>query len=112
MSNEFRPVSSHSVSAILNKSLDTHSLKFGGELRIYREDTLFNSNDQTGQFVFDNTYTRPGSAAATDTNGLQAFASFLLGYPTTLNIVRRADFSEYSKTYGFFVQDDFRVSNR
>lgn len=112
MSNEFRPVGSHSVSAILNKSLDKHSLKFGGELRIYREDTLFNSNDQTGQFVFDNTYTRPGSAASTDTNGLQAFASFLLGYPTTLSIVRRADFSEYSKTYGFFVQDDFRVSNR
>lgn len=112
MSNEFRPVSSHSVSAILNKALDKHSLKFGGELRIYREDTIFNSNDQTGQFIFDNTYTRPGSAAGTDTNGLQAFASFLLGYPTTLNIVRRADFSEYSKTYGFFVQDDFRVNNR
>ncbi|HYJ45413.1 MAG TPA: TonB-dependent receptor [Pyrinomonadaceae bacterium] len=112
MSNEFRPVSSHFVTAILNKALEKHSLKFGGELRIYREDDNFQSNDQTGQFIFDNTYTRPTSASSTDTNGLQAFAAFLLGYPTTLNIVRRADYSEYSKTWGFFAQDDWRVSNK
>ena len=40
------------------------------------------------------------------------FAAFLLGYPTTLNIVRRADYSEYSKTWGFFMQDDWRVTNK
>ena len=111
MSNEFRPVDSHFVTAILNKTLDKHSLKFGGELRIYREDDRFKSNDQTGQFIFDNTYTRPTSATSSDTNGLQALASFLLGYPTTLNIVRRADYSEYSKTWGFFGQDSWRVNN-
>jgi hypothetical protein len=110
--NEFRPVSSHSVAATLNKSLEKHSLKFGSELRIYREDDSFTSNDQTGQFIFDNTYTRPSSASSADTNGLQAFAAFLLGYPTTLNIVRRADYSEYSKTWGFFVQDDWRFNNK
>ncbi|MGH9883088.1 MAG: TonB-dependent receptor domain-containing protein [Pyrinomonadaceae bacterium] len=112
MSNEFRPVGSHSVSAVLNKTLNTHSVKFGTELRIYREDDNFQSNDQTAQFVFDNTYTRLNSASGTDTNGLQALASFLLGYPTTLNIVRRADYSEFSKTWGFFVQDDWRVNSK
>ncbi|HEX8138063.1 MAG TPA: TonB-dependent receptor [Pyrinomonadaceae bacterium] len=112
MSNEFRPVSSHTVSATLNKVFNTHSTKFGAELRIYREDDSFASNDQTAQFVFDNTYTRQNSASGTDFNGLQAFASFLLGYPTTLNIVRRADYSEYSKTWGFFAQDDWRVNDR
>src|SRR5581483_11315916 len=110
--NEFRPVGSHSIAAILNKSLDKHSLKFGSELRIYREDDSFNSNDQTGQFVFDNTYTRPSSASSSDTNGLQAFAAFLLGYPTTQTLVRRADYSEYSKTYSFFAQDDWRFNNK
>jgi hypothetical protein len=111
--NEFRPVSSHSVSATLNKSLQKHSVKFGSELRIYREDDSFTSNDQTGQFIFDNTYTRQqASSTSGEVNGLQAFASFLLGYPTTLNLVRRADYSEYSKTWGFFIQDDFRVSNK
>ncbi|HEV2761781.1 MAG TPA: TonB-dependent receptor, partial [Pyrinomonadaceae bacterium] len=112
LSNEFRPIDTHSYAAIVNKVLETHALKFGGELRVYREDSAFNSNDQTGQFIFDNTYTRQSSAASSDTNGLQAFASFLLGYPTTLNIVRRADYSEYSKTWGFFVQDDWRVNNK
>jgi Carboxypeptidase regulatory-like domain len=113
MSNEFRPVGSHSVSAVLNKSLDAHSVKFGSELRIYREDDNFQSNDQTAQFVFDNTYTRQNSAStAGEVNGLQAYASFLLGYPTTLNIIRRADYSEFSKTWGFFVHDDWRVNNK
>ncbi|HEX8071135.1 MAG TPA: TonB-dependent receptor [Pyrinomonadaceae bacterium] len=107
--NENRPVDTHSVAAVLNKAVDKHSLKFGSELRIYRENDVFTSNDQTGQYIFDNTYTRQNSASGTDFNGLQAFASFLLGLPTTSQIVRRADYSEYSKTYGFFVQDDWRV---
>src|SRR5262249_17957923 len=44
--------------------------------------------------------------------GLQAFASFLLGYPGTMALVRAADYSEYSKTWGFFAQDDFRISQK
>lgn len=112
MSNEFRPVDTHSAAIILNKSFERHSMKFGGELRIYREDDNFQSNDQTGQFIFDNTYTRPSTAASGDVNGLQGLAAFLLGLPTTQQIVRRADYSEYSKTYGFFVQDDWKVSRK
>jgi len=109
MSNEFRPVDTHSQSIILNKTFAKHSLKFGGELRTYIENDSFSSNDQTGQFIFDNTYTRASSAASTDVNGLQGLASFLLGLPSTQQIVRRADYAEYSKTYGIFVQDDWKV---
>ena len=109
--NENRPVDSHNVSAVVNKAVEKHSLKFGGEIRIYRENDVFTSNDQTGQYIFDNLYTRQNSASGTDFNGLQAFASFLLGLPTTQQIVRRSDYSEYSKTWGFFVQDDYRVNN-
>jgi len=114
MSNEFRPVDTHSFAAILNKIVGKHAFKFGGELRIYREDDSFASNDQTGQFIFDNTYTRQASNGNTnsDVNGLQGYASFLLGLPTTMQIVRRADYSEYSKTYGFFVQDDWKVNTK
>lgn len=110
MSNEFRPVDTHSVAVILNKSIETHALKFGAELRIYREDDNFKSNDQTGQFSFDNVYTRFDSATGADVNGLGGLAAFLLGLPSTQQIVRRSDYSEYSKTYGFFVQDDWKVS--
>ncbi len=114
MSNEFRPTTTHSGAAILNKVINTHAIKFGGELRIYREDDVFQSNDQTGQFVFDNTYTRQASNGSTnqDVNGLQGYAAFLLGLPTTMQIVRRADYSEYSKTFGFFVHDDWKVNSK
>lgn len=114
MSNEFRPVDTHSWAAILNKIVGNHSLKFGGELRVYKENDVFQSNDQTGQFVFDNTYTRQASNGSTgaDVNGLQGLAAFLLGLPTTQQIVRRADYSEYSKTYGFFVQDDWKFNRK
>src|SRR5438067_996873 len=110
--NENRPVDSHFITAVLNRIQGKHSLKFGGEMRIYREDDNFRSNNQTGQFAFDNTYTRIGSASAADVEGLGAFAAFLLGYPTTTQLVRAADYSEYSKTYGFFANDDIRFSKR
>lgn len=112
MSNEFRPVDTHSFAAILNKIIGNHSVKIGSELRVYREDDNFQSNDQTGQFIFTNTYTRQNSATGADLNGVQAFASFLLGLPSTQQIVRRADYSEYSKTYGFFVQDDWKINRK
>src|SRR6185369_6762995 len=106
----FRPVSSHFATAVLNRSQGIHSLRFGGEMRIYREDDSFRNNQQSGQFTFDNTYTRIGSATSNDVEGIQAFAAFLLGYPSTMQIVRQADYSEYSKTWGFFVQDDLRLT--
>ncbi len=113
LTNEYRPVDSHNAVAVLSKNIGSHSMKFGGELRIYREDDSFQSNDQTGQFTFNNTYTRASTNTGTgpqEVNGLQAFASFLLGLPTTADITRRADYSEYSKTWGFFVQDDFKLA--
>ena len=110
--NEFRPVSSHFATAVLNRTMDNHSFRFGAEMRIYREDDSFKSNAQSGQFIFDNTYTRIGSAGVADVEGLQAFAAFLLGYPTTMQIVRQADYSEYSKTWGIFAQDDLRLTQK
>ncbi len=81
-------------------------------MRIYREDSLPTGNANSGRYVFNNTYTRQNSASGTDYEGLQGYASFLLGLPSTLEIQRLADYSEYSKTYGLFVQDDWRVSNK
>src|ERR1044072_3193839 len=110
--NELSPVSSHFGTAVLNWIKNKHSFRFGGEMRIYREDDSFKSNNQSGHFIFDNTFTRIGSAAATDVEGIGGFAAFLLGYPTTMQIVRASDYSEYSKTWGFFAQDDFRITSK
>jgi hypothetical protein len=110
--NDFRPVTTHSANATLNKALGSHSAKAGVEMRIYREDSLSTGNNTSGRFVFDNTYTRQNSASGTDFNGIQAYAAFLLGLPTTTEVTRPSDYSEYSKTYGIFLHDDWRVSNK
>jgi hypothetical protein len=110
--NDFRPVTSHTVAATLNKTMGAHAMKGGMELRVYREDSLPTGNAKSGQYTFSNTYTRQNSASGTDYQGLQAYATFLLGMPSTISISRLPDYSEYSKTWGFFVQDDWRVNNK
>ena len=109
---DFRPTTTHSVAATLNKVLAAHSLKGGMELRVYREDSLSTANAQSGQYAFTNAYTRQSSASGTDYQGLQNYASFLLGLPNTTSLLRASDYSEYSKTWGFFVQDDWRVNSK
>jgi hypothetical protein len=109
---DFRPTTSHTVVATLNKVLAAHSLKGGMEMRIYREDSLSTANAQAGQYAFTNAYTRQSSASGTDYQGLQNYAAFLLGMPTTTSILRASDYSEYSKTWGFFLQDDWRVNDK
>lgn len=108
---EFRPNETHSFSGTVNKSLGEHSLRSGFEYRRYAETSNFFANDQTGQFVFDTAWTRgplDNSAAAPGSLG-QSFAAFLLGLPTSGQIVRRAAYDEASTTWGFYVQDDWRL---
>jgi hypothetical protein len=111
---EFRPNETHSFAGTLNKSMGAHSLRTGLEYRRYREDSTFFANDQTGQFSFDATWTRgPLDNSPTAPGQLgQSFASFLLGLPSSGQIVRRPSYDEVSSTYGFFVQDDWRVGPR
>lgn len=113
---EFRPTDLHSAIATLNKAIGVHSLKAGVEFRGYRETDSFAINDVTGRFNFDATWTRgPKDNDPTAPGSLgQSFAAFLLGLPTTTNsyVARLADYAEQSTTWGYFVQDDWKVSPR
>jgi Carboxypeptidase regulatory-like domain/TonB dependent receptor-like, beta-barrel len=110
--NEVRPIDTHSIAATLNKTLSSHSVKGGMEFRSYRENARFASNNQSGQFVFDNTYTRQKDDSTTTQVAL-SFASFLLGIPnSTSQVVRAADYAEQSTAWGFFVHDDWRFNSR
>ena len=110
--NDFRPITSHTASATLNKSMGAHSLKAGAEMRIYGERSRSTGNDQAGRYQFTNTYTRQNSASGTDYLGLQNYAAFLLGMPSTTSLTRSATYDEYSTTWGFFVQDDWRINDK
>jgi hypothetical protein len=110
--NDFRPITSNTIAATLTKSMAAHSLKGGFELRQYGEVSRSTGNNQSGQYAFTNAYTRLTSASGSDYQGLQAYASFLLGLPNTTSWTRAATYDEYSRTYGFFVQDDWRVGAR
>jgi hypothetical protein len=110
--NDFRPVTTTSLAGTLTKSLGAHSVKGGAEMRIYGERSTPTGNAKSGQYTFSNTYTRQNSASGTDYQGLQAYAAFLLGMPSTTSISRLPTYDEYSTTYGFFVQDDWRVTDK
>jgi outer membrane receptor protein involved in Fe transport len=113
---EFRPTDLHSAIATLNKAIGAHSLKTGVEFRGYRETDSFAINDVTGRFNFDSTWTRgPLDNSATSPGSLgQSFASFLLGLPSATNslVARLADYAEQSTTWGYYVQDDWKLSPR
>ena len=110
--NDFRPVTSHAFVATLNKAWGAHALKGGAEIRVYGERSRSTGNDQSGRYQFTNAYTRQNSASGTDYFGLQNYAAFLLGLPSTTSITRAAEYDERSVTSGFFVQDDWRISDQ
>ena len=110
--NDFRPVTSHAFVATLNKAWGAHALKGGAEIRVYGERSRSTGNDQSGRYQFTNTYTRQNSASGTDYFGLQNYAAFLLGLPSTTSLTRAAVYDERSVTSGFFVQDDWRISDK
>lgn len=113
---EYRPNDTHSFSSTLNKTVGTHSLKTGMEFRAYRETDFFFSNDMTGRFNFDTTWTRgPLDNSTSAPNNLgQPVAALLLGLPTASNsyVSRTADYAEQSTSWGFFVQDDWKITPR
>jgi len=110
---DFRPNDTHSVAGQLNRSVGRHMLKTGVEFRAYRENSFFNSNNRTGQFNFDNTYTKgPLDNSTAPTQLGFSFAAFLLGLPTSGLINQPASYSEQSTTWGIFVHDDWKVNSR
>ncbi|MCU0247954.1 MAG: carboxypeptidase regulatory-like domain-containing protein, partial [Bryobacter sp.] len=94
----------------LNKMKGNHSLKFGTDLRLYRDN--YNVYDwPVGRYQFSTEWTRgPLDNAAASPLG-QDYAAYLLGLPSTGQIDWNAGRSGQSGYYAFFAQDDWRVSS-
>jgi hypothetical protein len=111
---EQRPVNNHTVAATLSKVANTHSIRTGFEYRVYQETDRFVANQQSGSFTFGSNWTRgPLDNSPTSPSGYgQSIAAILLGLPDSALIVRAADYAEQSGSWGFFVQDDWKVSRK
>jgi trimeric autotransporter adhesin len=89
----------------------THALRFGGDYRTIRIDSLSNS-DPRGSFVFTGLYTsdvvngRPAAGTGLD------FADFLLGYAQQATVqYGPGTIKLRGRTWNLFLQDDWRVRN-
>jgi hypothetical protein len=98
-----------SVGETLSKVMSNHSLKFGGELRLMLNNLT--TANASGNLTFSDAFTRANPLVSSSTSG-DGFASFLLGYPSSV----RSDYSNKpalgQRYYSFFVQDDWRLTNR
>lgn len=86
-----------------------HSLRFGGEFRYLRLDSLSNSNPR-GSFVFTGLYTSALTpAGAVPGTGLD-LADFLLGYAQQASVqYGPGDIRMRGREWNLFIQDDWRA---
>ncbi|HEU4795181.1 MAG TPA: hypothetical protein VFT02_06085, partial [Pyrinomonadaceae bacterium] len=114
-----RPFYMGSVQPTITQVYDNHTLKYGYDLRILRENFSTDAY-KGGQFFFDGLFTAPASNSS---NALRnAFgrdvAAFMLGVPTTgsganaSQIDNSINYSVQSIYHGIFFQDDWRVTRK
>jgi Carboxypeptidase regulatory-like domain/TonB dependent receptor-like, beta-barrel len=110
---DYRPNDTHSFVGQVNKSLGNHALKTGVEFRAYRENSIPTGNNQSGEFTFNNNFTKGplDNVNAPSQLGF-SFAALLLGIPSTGSINQPTNYAETSTTWGVYVHNDWKVNSR
>ena len=104
---------STSANATWSKFVGRHTFKVGGDFRQIGVDSYI-PGDGAGFFDFDKDMTSSNGGTGSTTDG-NAFASFLLGYPSTVRtsqISVSTPLDLYAYYYGGYVQDDWRVNSK
>lgn len=108
--SEFTFSDTWSIAETLNKTLGSHSLKFGGEFRV-----MFNNQDRPtssfARFDFNKGFTQRDPLRGDAASG-NAFASLLLGYPASGSNDFNAALAYSNRYYVGFLQDDWKLTNR
>jgi hypothetical protein len=98
------------INGSLTKLAGAHSFKLGADYRILGVDSL-SYGQSAGSYTFSGSFTasNPNNPSATSRN---AIADLLLGYPASGSLSLNSRYDNSIKYYGFFVQDDWRVSTK
>jgi hypothetical protein len=103
-----RPLDIYQIFETFTKIQRKHILKFGVDLRQYRESQL-NAGYTNGTFVFANSWTNGPLDNSSSAPIGQDFAAFLLGMPTSGQYDLNAFRQNKNNYCSAFLQDDFRV---
>jgi trimeric autotransporter adhesin len=106
---------STSVNGTYSRFVGTHTFKMGADFRKIGADND-NPGNGAGFFDFDKDITSSNGSNSSTTDG-NAFASFLLGFPSALSsrqssITLSTPMNIYTYYYGGYAQDDWRVSSK
>ena len=101
----------HNAAGTITKLIGNHSLRFGADYRVYRENQSRYPLSVSPQLAFSTTYTRGPLDNSTAPPVGGEYAAFLLGVPAG-ELDRTAALSEQDQFFGLFLQDDFKVSPR
>jgi hypothetical protein len=106
------PTDIHTLQGSFDKVYQNHTIKFGGEYRLYRENRLEYPNATTGRFNFTDTWTRgPFDNSPASPMG-QDLAAFLLGLPASGWVDVNDSFAEQSTVTSAFIQGDWKISRK
>jgi hypothetical protein len=87
-----------------------HSMKFGSEIRRYNRNAISPAS-ASGNYTFARNWTQRDAQQGDSLSG-SAFASFLLGNPTSGSVDRNADLAYQNYYTSFFFQDDWKITNK
>jgi hypothetical protein len=101
----------HNLNSTVTWNKGKHTMRFGFDWRNLRENRNRYPNSTSPDYTFNSVFTRGplDTAAAPQVGG--EIASFLLGVPAGSMGVN-ASYAERNSIYGFYVQDDFKVSRK
>jgi len=101
----------HSFGGNFTKLIGNHSLRFGADFRVYRQNFGRYQLDVAPQLIFPTTYTRGPLDNAPAAPVGDELASFLLGIPGGEQD-RTASYAQQDKYFGAYLHDDFKLTSR
>jgi len=88
-----------------------HTLRAGFDTRQFFQ--TGGGGNTSGNFSFDSTFTRRNDDTFTPAGFLGlSWAAFMMGYPSSLSVATNDSYATYTPMYGWFAQDNWRVTPR